>query len=175
VPILPLVVDRSLRRLDDGGRRIAADDRDGNHLPAGSLHFVATDDLIERVVPALDQDIGHHVCHDRQDARVVENRDIVHGGQGSEDPGTFCFGLKRPSVSLKGAETAVAFHGDGENITEATRVCKQATIYQIAYPNTLTLNILADLLERMGILKRREVTQLVKKFQMEIDSDPKPP
>jgi hypothetical protein len=34
--------------------------------------------------------------------------------------------LKRPGISLEGAETAVTVHGDNENIAQATRLGKQA-------------------------------------------------
>jgi hypothetical protein len=45
---------------------------------------------------------------------------------------------------------------------------------QMAYRNVLTLNALIELLDKKGILKREEVTQLVKKFQGEINEHLKP-
>jgi hypothetical protein len=95
-------------------------------LSAGRFHFVATDDLIEDVMPTFDQDIGQHECHHSQGGRFVKNRDIVHGSQSSEDLRAFCFRLKGSSVSLEGAETAVSIHGDDENIAEAGCLGKQA-------------------------------------------------
>jgi hypothetical protein len=77
-------------------------------------------------VPALDQDIRRHPCHDRQDGRVVKDGDMVHGSQGSEDLGAFRFRLKSPAISLESAETAITVHGDNENIAQTTRLGKQA-------------------------------------------------
>ena len=105
-----------------------SDDRDAN---AETRRFFALGDCVERVVGAFRVDIWTKVAQNSADVRLVENDDVIHGGESGNKFGARLRGQNRAAGTFEPTDTRIGIYRDDENVTFTARALEIADMSRV--------------------------------------------
>ena len=105
-----------------------SDNRDTN---AEARRFFALGNCVDSVVGALGVDIWMKVAQKSADVRLVENYDVIHGGERGNKFGARLRGQNRAAGAFESANTRIGIYRDDEEIAFAARALEIADVSRV--------------------------------------------
>src|SRR5579872_72807 len=100
-----------------------SDNRDAN---AEARRFLALGNCVMRVVGALRVDIWTKVAQKSAHVRLVENHDVIHGGERGNEFGARLRGKNRTAGTFESADTRIGIYRGDEDVAFAARALEIA-------------------------------------------------
>ena len=104
-----------------GGRSALNEGHGTDHAPSAS-HQIGTDDLVGAIVASLDQNRRRNGGDEVIGGVFVEQHDVVHAGERSQQEGPVAIGHDRPSGSLQPPHRSVGVDRHDETIAHRGRL-----------------------------------------------------